>query len=86
MIQKLHNDAQDIRIAVLSWANKNKIALSDIYDLKYFNTLLKDIGEAWKGFEEESDEEYLLNFDPSFKKKIKQWIKDKIKSVYSDRV
>ena len=86
MIQKLHNDAQEIRIAVLSWANKNKIAFSDINDLKYFDELLKDIGEAWKGFEEDSDEEYLLKIDPSFKKKIKQWIKDKIKSVYSDRV
>jgi len=56
----------------------DKIAFSDIYDLKYFNELLKDIGEAWKGFEEDSDEEYLLKFDPSFKKKIKRWVKEKI--------
>jgi len=80
MIQKLHSDAQEIRITVLSWANKNNIAFSDIYDLKYFNELLKDIGEAWKGFEEDSDEEYLLKFDPSFKKKIKRWIKEKLSS------
>ena len=78
MIQELHSDAQEIRIAVLSWANKNKIAFSDINDLKYFNELMKDIGEVWKGFEEGSDEEYVLKFDPSFKKKIKRWVKDKI--------
>lgn len=81
MLNKQYRDAQEIRLDIYDWADQNKIALSDIKDLIYLNELIKEIGEAWGSIDEGSDEEFLLNFDQTLKRKMKNWIKEKIEKV-----